>query len=330
MKKVLVFDPSYGTLNNGDFIIKELTLKEMNPIIGKNFVVNVGTHNPIIHFYQLISKNDILKYYKNADIKFLFGTNILKKNLNKIWTDWNVNLFNFKPYIGLVLIGAGSDGNFNKINFWTRILYKKMLNNKYYHSVRDESTKLKLESLGLKAINTGCPTLWSLTEEHCLKIPVVKSEKVIFTLTDYNKDYELDKLMIDILFSNYKEVYFWIQGAGDLEYLEKFENYNKIKLIGPTLSDYNQFLNNNCTDYVGTRLHAGIYAIKAFKRSIIISIDNRASDMSKSYNLNTINRTDIIDNLECKINEEFETLIKINKENIEKWKNQFKNCEKEV
>ena len=40
-------------------------------------------------------------------------------------------------------------------------------------------------------------TMWGLTNEHCQDIPKTKSENVVFTLIDYNKDiindYELIK-----------------------------------------------------------------------------------------------------------------------------------------
>ena len=46
-------------------------------------------------------------------------------------------------------------------------------------------------------------------------------------------------------------------------------------------------------DYVGTRLHAGVRAMQKGRRSIILSIDNRAREMGKDYNLNVIERNDI-------------------------------------
>ena len=82
-------------------------------------------------------------------------------------------------------------------------------------------------------------------------------------------------------------------------------------------------MNDKSVDYVGTRLHAGIYALRHKVRSIIIAIDNRARDMSKTYSLNTIDRNNI-DELSKMINSDFKTNIKINTKEIEKWKSQFK------
>ena len=323
MKKIVVFDTSYGTFNMGDFIIVDSANKELKFLIENNFVVRVGTHNPVSHFYQTNSKRKITQYFYNADYKFLLGTNIIKQNMFHPWPDWNVNIFNCKYYKGTLLVGAGIDGKRNKINKYSKILYKKILNKEYYHSTRDEETKLFLESIGLKAINTGCPTMWSLTEEHCKKIPTKKSKKVVFTLTDYRQNYENDQLLIDILNENYEELFFWIQGAYDYEYIKKFRNIDKIKFIAPSLDSYREFLENNEVDYVGTRLHAGIFALKNFKRTIIIIVDNRARDMKLTYNLPTIERDDVESDLSKIINSDIITSININTKNIKKWKNQF-------
>ena len=61
-----------------------------------------------------------------------------------------------------------------------------------------------LDSMGIKAINTGCPTTWTLTPEHCCEIPIKKADNVVFTLTDYNQDTKNDPLLIELLLDNYK------------------------------------------------------------------------------------------------------------------------------
>ena len=78
-------------------------------------------------------------------------------------------------------------------------------------------------------INTSCATMWDLTKEHCAMIKKEKSDKVVFTITDYNKDIEKDTLMIDVLVSNYKKVYFWPQGIEDFNYFVEISKHNTIK-----------------------------------------------------------------------------------------------------
>ena len=100
---------------------------------------------------------------------------------------------------------------------------------------------------------------------------------------------------------------------------------SNIEIIGHSLSAYEYILNNsNDYDYIGTRLHAGIFAIRHKVRTIIISIDNRAVDMKETYNLPIIDRNHIDTELIPYINSVFETNIKIPIDRINCWKEQFK------
>lgn len=325
MKNICIFDTSQGTLNMGDYIIKDSCMRELKDIIGNNFVAEFATHTPIAHDYQVIfNKTNAVVYCKKADLKFLLGTNIITNNLFALSLNWNVNYITSKLYQGTVLMGVGMASDKTNINWYTKKVYKRILSKKYIHSTRDEKTKQFLEQMGFKAINTGCPTMWQLTEKHCKKIPRQKADCVLFTLTDYAKDYKNDKRLIEILKQNYKEIYFWVQGSEDLDYLKSLVDIKNINIINPNIEDLKNILVSKNIDYVGTRLHAGIYAMQHFCRSIIVIVDNRARDMKKNYNLNVIERTNI-DELEQMINSNFKTNILINEKNIKIWKNQFCN-----
>lgn len=322
MKNYVLFDVAEGTQNLGDYIIMECIMKEMKFLFEGKFLTHFSTHMPIARFYQNFRKNMASRACDKADRKFICGANTLKKSLLRISPDWNINIFNIKYYRDSITIGIGTDNNAKKMDLYTKFIYKRILSSNYIHSVRDERTKEILEKLGLKAINTGCPTTWALTEELCKNIPRTKADDVIFTLTFYDKDIVNDQKLINILKMNYRNLYFWVQGSEDYEYFKSFDNIENIKIINPTLEAYEEILNTSNIEYVGTRLHAGIYAMRHKKRSIIISIDNRAEDMSKTYNLNIIKR-DKIDELDQKINSNFDTNVKINLNAINKWKKQF-------
>lgn len=210
-------------------------------------------------------------------------------------------------------------------NIWIFIQKEciKIFSKKYIHSVRDERTKKILENLGFQAINTGCPTLWSLTPEFCKQIPTDKADNVVFTLTFYDKDPKNDQKLIDILKENYNKVYFWVQGSEDYEYFKTFKNIEQIEIVSPALDSYRKILQQENIEYVGTRLHAGIFAMKNKKRSIILSVDNRAQDMSVTYQLNTILREQI-DTLPAMLHSSFQTNVHIDQEKIQQWKDQFK------
>lgn len=323
MKKILLFNTSYGTQNLGDFIINEAIRDEMSDILKGNFIVNYGTHNPILRITQHLKPNPISDYCKKADLKFLCGTNLFAKSLDCLTPNFNINLYDAKCYKDSISIGCGMGDNSNKITLRTKKIYKKILSNDIIHSVRDEKTKKTLEELGKKVINTGCPTLWKLTEDFCRQIPKEKANNVIFTLTDYMQNSEIDQKLIDILVENYKNVYFWVQGSEDYDYYMQFKNTSSIKVIPPSLDEYKKVLGDEDIEYVGTRLHAGIQAMRLKKRSIIIIVDNRARDMKNTYGLVTIERARINQELNKKINSTFETKIKINETAIKKWKKQF-------
>lgn len=323
MKNYVLFDIAEGTQNLGDYIIMDSIMKEMNFLFEGNFLTHFSTHTPIARFYHNFRRNMQSRACDAADKKFICGANTFKNSLLRICPDWNINHFNCKYYKDSIAIGVGMDMNSKKMDWYTKMIYKNILSKKYIHSVRDERTKRMLEKLGYKAINTGCPTLWSLTEEACKKIPQKKSKNVVFTLTFYDQDPKQDQKLINILNNNYEKLYFWVQGSEDYEYLKTFENIKNIEIISPNLESYKNILQQEDIEYVGTRLHAGIYAMKNEKRAIILNIDNRARDMGETYNLNTIDRENI-DMLEDKINSSFETKVNIDSKRIAEWKKQFK------
>lgn len=321
MKNILYLDTSIGSFNRGDDIIMECFYKELHKIFPSDFAYNLPTHVSSFHWYQVMRDSLAYRTYANCDYKFVGGSNLLVKNMLTHYPQWNVNIFNYKAFKGCILCGVGA-GAGDKTNYYTRKLYKKMLSNNYFHSVRDERSKDYVESLGLKAINTGCVTMWMLTPEHCKKIPTKKSSNVVFTLTASGTVDNRDQLLIDILINNYDNVYLWIQGNSDYEYLMRFQNIDKIKIVNPTKDSYEDVLNMEDIDYVGTRLHAGIYAMRHCVRSIIIAIDERARGINEANNLICIEKDDI-NNLGSLINSEFSTNIKMPLDKIEAWKSQF-------
>lgn len=176
MKKIILFDTSIGTLNHGDEVIVRSFKNNARELLEKNFVLSFPTHTPCFLSYQQFERNKRFSFVDSADHKFVLGTNIINNYMLSPWPYWNINILNSKCYKNAVLVGVGSNGigKDNKLRWYSKMLYKSILSNKYTHSVRDERTKEILESIGLKAINTGCPTIWGLTKEHCRTIPQEK------------------------------------------------------------------------------------------------------------------------------------------------------------
>lgn len=307
---IILLDTSLGTKNVGDHIIMENCEKQLENVMDLSNAVHISTHE-----------------FNNCDFsgkyKFLCGTNILSCRMRQYGL-WKLSR-NLNSYHDIILLGVGVDSYNDKSDFYTRYLLQYMLSNKYLHSVRDSFAETCLKNMGFKnVLNTGCPTMWKLTPEHCSKIPTVKSKNVICTITDYCRDYENDKKMLEILLSNYDKVYLWLQGSEDHEYIKSLGFVDKVIIVKNELSEYDKILSLPDLDYVGTRLHAGIRALSSFHRTIIISIDNRAESISKDTGLPIVFRNEINEKLEKKINSQFSTIIDLPWENINMWVNQFK------
>ena len=192
------------------------------------------------------------------------------------------------------------------------------------HSVRDNYTLGKFKEMGIEnVIKTGCPTIWGLNEQHCRLIPIHKSKRVITTLTDYDRDVELDKRMINVLLENFDKVYVWLQGLNDFEYLQKIANIDVLNIIPRNIEAYTKILDEGDIDYVGTRLHAGIHALNRKVRSLILAVDNRATEMGHDFNLPVVQRNISSEQLKKLIMEDRETKVIIDEKAIDKWKAQF-------
>lgn len=322
MEYIVMFDPSIRSLNLGDRIIMNSAESELAFLTSGEYVMSCGTHSPVASFHQCSKNNPRMEFFNKAKYKFVCGSNLLWKRMLRPEPSWNVNLFNCKPYKNSILIGVGTNKGSRGMDVYTKALYRKILSKNYIHSTRDEATKELVESLGLQAINTGCPTMWRFTEEFCQTIPTKKADEVVFTITDYNQNPKADTKLIETLESSYKEVWFWPQGWLDEKYLNSLGSLSKVRILDPSIEAFAKLLDSRTVDYVGTRLHAGMFAMQHARRSIVIAIDNRVRDMKKTYGINSIER-DEIDGLSGLLFSEIDTHIGINAEAILEWKAQF-------
>ncbi|WP_392886014.1 polysaccharide pyruvyl transferase family protein [Eubacterium limosum] len=328
MKNIVLLDTSIGSLNQGDEIINVSIKNNWKELFDENYIIRLATHTPMYTKFQSVIYKKKLSVIQNGDFKFLCGTNALYTNMFRPLPTWNINLINYKLAKDTICLGVGIGVNSKNVNFYTKTLYDKVLSHDYIHSTRDDKTANFLKQLGFKAINTGCPTLWGLNEEHCRNIPKSKAKDVVFTLTYYSKDRENDKRMIEILCDNYEICYFWPQCINDLEYFNSLNIQKPIKVISPNLESYKSILTEKNVDYVGNRLHGGIFALQHQRRSIIIAIDYRAIEMNRSYSFECIERKLIPKLLENKIKMDWTTRISgIDFDLIKEWRRQFINEE---
>lgn len=317
MKNIIILhDPGISSFNIGDEIISDSIRYEISNITKMHTVLSVSTHLPLAYRYMRLAKNPLYQ--------FVCGSNLLKSSFFGIKRQWDITLRKSFYTRNCIFIGVGAWQYNNKMNFYTKFLLKRTLSSSYIHSVRDEYTKEIMYNMGFKnVINTGCASMWRFTPEFCKQIPQTKHKNVVFTLTDYDQNIEKDSRFIEILMQEYDNVYFFPQGAGDIDYIKRLGYIERVVVIEPSLKSYDEFLKRNIDiDYVGTRLHGGIRALQFKRRALIISIDNRAREKSKNFNLPVLERNEI-EKLDSILNNNIEYRINIPIDNINKWKKQF-------
>ncbi len=322
MKTISLLDTSINNYNLGNQIIMSSIELIINDLFDNNFIYKMQASEPF-------GRTSIQNFNK-SDFIFFGGTNALTSNINKE-KYIGFSLHNLIYFNQLLLLGVGWWQYQKKPNLYTKIFLKRMLHSSMLHSVRDSYTKKKLESIGIEnVVNTSCPSTWGLDQNHCNQISQLKSDSVVFTITDYSKQAETDAMFINQLLNRYQGVFFWPQGVGDLEYFSRLEIplRDKIKVLQPNLKSFDSLMENNKLDYIGTRLHAGIRALQYKNRALIIAIDNRALEIAHDINLD-ISKRGNLDQISFFIENNASCLIKIPTLEIDRWKNQFNSDTKE-
>lgn len=315
---LILFDPSIDSLNLGDQIIRYYCNLALEGLFKTKSTIYVPTHK--------IPSDIQLKKIKNGEIKIVCGTNLITPHYEE-FSNWKMPR-DLSGYSNILTLGVGWGYYCKEISKTSRFVYRRILNRKGFHSVRDSYTEKQFKKMGIvNVLNTGCPSIWGLTQQHCMEIPQQKAKNVVTTLTDYAQDANADRKMLSILLKNYENVFVWIQGSGDNKYLKQFAEFQHVRIIEPDLHAYTAALQSGKIDYVGTRLHAGIHALNQKVRTIILAVDNRATEMGKDFNLPVIQRTQVEEKLQIMIQSTWRTKISIPKENIRKWKMQFKEKE---
>lgn len=307
----VLLDTYMDSDNCGDGIIMENCMLQLSDCLDVAALRHIPTHR----FPTEEEKQQLRASRK----KILCGTNILSGHMRSYGL-WRLGA-DVSPYRETILMGVGFDSRDDSFDSFTRQLLRTILSKEGLHSVRDSFSEQKLKSMGIpNVLNTGCPTMWNLTPEHCAAVPVSKANNVVCTVTDYCRDKVNDKAMLDILLDSYEKVFLWLQGKDDLAYIRELGYADKLILVPSTLADYDSVLQQGDLDYVGTRLHAGIRALSKGHRSLIISIDNRAECISSDTGLPVLRREDVCIALKEHLNGNIETIIALPWENIAWWK----------
>ena len=315
MKVISVLDTTITSYNLGNQIIMEAVYSVLEELFPEDFLFSLPWEGPI-------SKTSH-RYMRSSDYIFFGGTNSLSSHMLS-YKQMGFRIRDLVRFNQLTLLGMGWWQYQGDPDLYTELFIKRLLSPRTIHSVRDSYTQQKLSNIGVtQVVNTSCPTTWNLTPDHCSRIEEKKGKNVVLTLTDYNKSREADSRLLELLLDSYERIYYWVQGIGDLDYINSFEKISReIIIIPPKLSKYDHVLDTMDCDYIGTRLHAGIRAIQRQRRAMILAVDNRATEISRDIGLNVRERNDY-SGIKKFINESYVTNLNIPFEDISRWKEQF-------
>jgi len=320
--KICLFDPgiedNLGTKssNLGDLIIQSAVNRELEKVFGGTEIFRISTQAPVPPEYI-----ERMHEYKHVVVG---GTNLLTSFMDK-YKQWQIDRSNAWSIRRAVLLGVGWWQYQERPDWSTWLTLMGALSWRGIHSVRDEYTKKKLLSMGLRnVLNTGCPTMWPFLEFDQASVPREKSDNALLTLTDYYRKPETDTKVVKLLLANYKQVYFWPQGRKDLEYMDELNL--PVQRLEHTVAAVNDLLQSGIPlDYIGTRLHGGVHCLLARKRTLVLEVDNRAAEIGRDTGLPTASRGDL-DAIHRWIHGTTSLGIRMNRPAIERWRNQFHNA----
>jgi polysaccharide pyruvyl transferase WcaK-like protein len=309
--------------NLGDAVIMKSVDHILRELFPQATFIRVSSHLKLGRFHR--SK------LKECDIVFVGGSNLLGGSYFlwqrlKFVFQWKLSLLDSLSLLNkLVLFGPGWRQYNTNAGLYTRLRYSLTMSKQYFHSVRDKYTVQKLKGMGIENVSfTSCPTTWELGEYDASTIPCVKSDTVVTAVCDYKPHPKADIELFKLLKKNYKRVFLFPQSVADFEYLERHDiSLDGIEIIGSSLEELAQFYSENDCDFVGARLHGGIFSLQNKKRSLIIATDNRATEIRNSINLPVVDRLDY-DGIERWIQFPMPFSIKLPTEAIMAWKKQFR------
>jgi len=326
---IILLDPSLQNNkgepsdNLGDQIIYDSIKTILEELFSGKEIIRISTH---VDFTKK-EKNII----KGSRFIFVGGTNILTsdiRNFPRLTPIKKKGFYLFPGIKNLILLGTGWTSYQSRMDWATKFYYKRILSNHILHSVRDIYSLNQLNKSGFEnIIHTSCPSAWHLDTSFINRYdPSFK--KILFTLTSYYPDETADNLLLEtILNAAVEETCFFPQSKSDTEYLMTLpifkKNISKFTLLNHDLAEFYNLVSSKKINYIGNRLHSGIKCLTLNQPSMILSVDNRASEIGKSINLNVVARGNLSLLQKWICNEYIPPSINLPFDNIEKWKTQF-------
>ena len=186
MKRIILLDPSVGSTNLGDEILLRCARRELESVFHADcFFIPLPTHLQAFRLTDKIPPRPVLvEEIRNADYRFVCGTNLLSESLLRRTSPWHLNRPTAEILRGSILMGAGGAvPGADSRGFaaaYTKKLYRTVLSDRYIHSVRTSPTLQSMQGLaGIRALQTGCFSQWMLTPDFCRGIHTEKADTVV-------------------------------------------------------------------------------------------------------------------------------------------------------
>ena len=139
----LCFNPSLGTLNQGDTIIAEATISEVQKLCRAEVVIEVPSH-----YYM---PRGFFRVCNNAKLRFVCGSNLVAPRLLR-YRQWKLQLYQMFMIQPVILFGVGMQTYSQQFDLLAKYFYTHKLAREFMHSVRDEYTVQRLKSLGISNV----------------------------------------------------------------------------------------------------------------------------------------------------------------------------------
>lgn len=312
MKQATLLDTAVSSDNLGDEIIMDAVRDELFALMPDTYFHTVATHDGLGFTGRRILRRTALG--------IVGGTNFLSSNLLRR-SGWKISAADTLWLHDIVMMGVGWRDYQQKPTTYSAFVYKKALSHQHIHSCRDDYSAGMLRSLGFEVVNTSCPTMWKLSPAVCRSIPVDKAPAVVAALTYYRPEPEHDRALLQLLQSRYRKVFFWTQQAEDRSYFESLGPF-QVEHIPANIKAFDRILETEDVDFVGSRLHGGIRALQKGRRTLILSIDNRATEIGRDTGLPVVDRKDVA-RVSAWIDARAPTAIRLPDAAIAAWKQQF-------
>lgn len=276
-------NPAHDSKNLGDEIIWRSVEGIFRPALTP--LVTVGTHTR--------HTSDELDALSKCDVVVIGGSNLLASTR---WASrfWPLSRAARTALAGkCVLIGVGWWQYQRRPSRHMGAVHAALLHPGLPQSVRDEYTRTQLLAGGTSArvYNTSCPTTWSIPSE---STAAARPDKLLLTLTDYNKAIDQDSSLIKAAVKNFGDgVVFWAQGSRDLAYARHVGLPANVRVLHRSVGAVQEFLREESTAHLGTRLHGGILALQHGRPSLTIAVDNRATEIARDTSLLVAARGDL-------------------------------------